>query len=893
MTNQQEQMSQWNQILLAWLHDPPNKALSIRGHVSRARDNAKIALGDDDVSRKRIEEAVTEADPMASVVERLPMPTAGDNGERAIGPRDGGLCVIHPLSGARANVQVPELADDFLNNQRKQLGSILQGLSGDGHKQLRIRFFAVWRLWPELLAANCAPGFALLPADTRTPDHTIWNHLDITAAFKAVAGDGDGAALLAFALGPVQRFIEAARSVRDLWSGSMILSWLAFRAMLPVIERLGPTALVYPSLRGNPLLDLWLRDGSRLGDKVSLPDVALRLTPSLPHRFLALVPWGEAGSTARELAGRCRQALASAWNEMADAVRKELKDQLDSFFQGWDDHWDSEIANYFSASTAIVPLASSAEDVDKRLARLLAGRESFVEAFADAEAVRGMARVIPSTDAPSYPQDHAGRWQYQVELVNRALAAQRAIRHVPRTPSSSNPDQRYPQKCTLLGSFEQMGPDDLAESKRFWDAVADSQKGIDGVRIRKDEALCAVGLVKRFAAPAFLARELCVQPSNLRFPDTWTVAAAEWLSRAEIRPDDIRRQYRDWNGQWLHWSRRDQDLDDADECPAAVFKQIEEARRPEKCGAPPVYYAILKLDGDDLGGWLRGERSPKVREVMHPKLVKYYEDLGAGAKAGLEAKRPVGPALHAAISTALANFGLHAVPEIVTKHHGTTIYSGGDDTLALLPVSTALACAVELRRAYMSDWWPPNGDGGEENKKRKYMMMGSRATISGGLVVVHAKDDLRLALQDARRAERQAKEAGKDALVITVRRRSGEHTSALCPWQFTETVENWRRQFAAGASDRWAYHLYAERPTLERLPVEAIKAEMRRQLGRAEAPTPSLLPPDELVATFDRLRESSVTTDAGSNKRFAWLDAALHAFLTLCHTASFLARGRD
>jgi CRISPR-associated protein Cmr2 len=315
------------------------------------------------------------------------------------------------------------------------------------------------------------------------------------------------------------------------------------------------------------------------------------------------------------------------------------------------------------------------------------------------------------------------------------------------------------------------------------------------------------------------------------------------------------------------------------------LKQIEDARKPEKCGAPPVYYAILKLDGDDLGGWLRGEKSPKVREVMHPDLVQYYQDLGQAARSGLDAKRPVGPALHAAISTALANFALHVVPHIVAKHHGTVIYSGGDDTLALLPASTALRCALELQQAYTADWY--------RKDHREYLMMGSRATLSGGLVVVHAKDDLRLALQDARRGERQAKESGRDTLAITVRRRSGEHTTAVCPWSFVPTVTEWTSAFQQGASDRWAYHLYANRPTLEKLPEEAIKAEMRRQVARAEEPTPSLIPPNQLADTFDTFRSSTVAADSGMRPRFEPPSLALHQFLTLCHTASFLARGRD
>ena len=69
--------------------------------------------------------------------------------------------------------------------------------------------------------------------------------------------------------------------------------------------------------------------------------------------------------------------------------------------------------------------------------------------------------------------------------------------------------------------------------------------------------------------------------------------------------------------------------------------------------------------------------------------------------------------------------------------------SGGDDTLVLMPVGEALSCALEMHDAYMTNWYTKEG--------REYLMMGSRPRF-GGLVVVHAKDDLRLALADARRA---------------------------------------------------------------------------------------------------------------------------------------------
>ncbi|HXG11350.1 MAG TPA: type III-B CRISPR-associated protein Cas10/Cmr2, partial [Gemmataceae bacterium] len=624
----------WDAVLLAYLHDPPDKALSIRGHVPRARDNAKIAVGDH-ISKRILEETVTSADPLASLIERFPMPTAGEGGERTVGPKNGCLLIVHPLSAYQRWLNVPELSSQLTQNEQNQLQTVIANLPGEGEVQARNRFLAIWRLWPDALAANVHECLALLPADTRTPDHTIWNHLDITAAFKAALSEEGGPALLAFALGPVQRFIEAARTVRDLWSGSMILSWLAFRAMQPILDKFGPTAFVYPALRGIPLVDLWLRE--QLGqDKVPLPGVKQRRAPSLPHRFLALVPWGVNGEKAKALATECQQAAEEAVQELADAVHGVLDEPLRGLCSDWDKRWKHQVKNYFNFAAAVVPLGGAAQVVDDRLADLLAGKSSFAEAFPEAEAVRNLARAIPPNHQPGYPQDHAGRWQYQVELVQRSLATHRTVRHVPPNPPIT-PGERFPQKCSLLGSFEQMGPDDLKESRRFWEG--DPDKGIEGVlqkltvkkhggRLRKGEAFCAVAMVKRFV-PEFLAQKLQLDIDDLWYWDTWTVAAAEWLDTAVIDPNEIRKQHGDWNGQWLHW-HGEQDDPDEPRCPPAVINRIKQAR--EAHAWPPIYYAILKLDGDNLGGWLRGENSPKVREVMHPDLVRYYEGLGAHTK---------------------------------------------------------------------------------------------------------------------------------------------------------------------------------------------------------------------------------------------------------------------
>ena len=85
----------WGDLLLAFLHDPPDKALDVRGHVGRACRYASAAL-DQPISADAIGGL---PDQLASIAERVPMPTAGDRGVRAVGPRDDQLTVFHPLSG--------------------------------------------------------------------------------------------------------------------------------------------------------------------------------------------------------------------------------------------------------------------------------------------------------------------------------------------------------------------------------------------------------------------------------------------------------------------------------------------------------------------------------------------------------------------------------------------------------------------------------------------------------------------------------------------------------------------------------------------------------------------------------------------------------------------------
>jgi CRISPR-associated protein Cmr2 len=158
------------------------------------------------------------------------------------------------------------------------------------------------------------------------------------------------------------------------------------------------------------------------------------------------------------------------------------------------------------------------------------------------------------------------------------------------------------------------------------------------------------------------SEELRLSQDDLRIPDTAQIAASKWLDDARQRgfPFDLD------NGQWLHWPNRTFDEDEK-AIPDSTWRSIEAAKK--ELGQAPAYYAVLAMDGDEMGRWLRGENSPRVHQVLHPDLHEYFARL-PGTAESLDAPRPVGPALHAAISQALTNFSLSVVPRVVEKHWG-------------------------------------------------------------------------------------------------------------------------------------------------------------------------------------------------------------------------------
>ncbi|RSK26555.1 type III-B CRISPR-associated protein Cas10/Cmr2 [Bacillus sp. HMF5848] len=192
------------------------------------------------------------------------------------------------------------------------------------------------------------------------------------------------------------------------------------------------------------------------------------------------------------------------------------------------------------------------------------------------------------------------------------------------------------------------------------------------------------------------------------------------------------------------------------------FKVIREVGTKYFKSFPPIreiaeeetYYAIIMMDGDDMGQWFSGKKGD------------------ANGVSILNQQR---------ISKRLEIFSKQVVPELVKEYKGKLIYSGGDDVLAFVPLHYALLLAKKLRQAFSSE------DKG----------LGELATASIGMVVAHQKAPLGQLLTYTRKLEKKAKTYKhpisyneKDALALSVFTHSGEVREVTLPWLLDGNVKN-------------------------------------------------------------------------------------------------------
>ncbi len=477
----------------------------------------------------------------------------------------------------------------------------------------------------------------------------------------------------------------------------------------------------------------------------------------------------------------CRRAVYSAWGDLADKVWERFVERVVDQGKGTQCIWDRQVTSFWETAWVI---------------------------GAD----------------PGNGQDHAWLDQRKNWRTHR-------------------PPVEGGDHCMLMGDWQELSgfvrSRERGRQDAFWRALKTHVDATSGnpLQLDENERLCTMALIKRLF-PHVAKEALGWTPSwdggqALRWPSTPRLAATGWLrhawssARAEAkafagiakgaRGGLMEPSLADGNvlsqlpGALLHRSgienARPDELAGNDGDPEATRGNLLQAYKTlaEMAGEPSAFYALLLMDGDRVGALLRSQESK--------------------------------------ITEGLASFS-SKVDATIRQHGGNTIYAGGDDVLALLPLEGAAPAALALRQAYRGAFAKiPN------------------ATVSAALVFAHFHVPLRHVLRAAhRQLDDVAKDGnGRDSLAVCVLTQSGVTREWVSTWEAgaaspVQAMMDVERDIDEKTSGRFFYAIrekYADVIAGNVLGADDIKSLLLAEYRRSEAAGGRA--PDDVGAHMDRL----------------------------------------
>lgn len=936
----------------ALLHDPPEKALILGkvGHEERALDLMRKIDASASITAE-----TRDADHIASAADRINFPK--DIEAKVDFAKDPVL--VHPLSGKEFRIPASALSAISGVDYKQVMSHVDEALSEiiSKYADTEARYLALWGELQQIIRAKengrSALGYLweLLPADSRIPDHSIWEHRRVVSA---IAGALPEPSLLLFSIGPVQDFIATARKTQDLWAGSYLLSYISWNAMKVVSDEIGPDSIIFPDLIDQPFCKNWLREkGMRF---IHQPDPEELSSPTLPNRFLAILPNEKAEDIARSSEG----AVKTVFKEVCLSVKRKVEDKVCDLRGDpkWDRIWERQTEDFLEVYWAVLPIGRK-DDYRVFI-------ETYKALLGDGS-LKDFEKLIKEYENKGFNPNIGTMYGNLYRLLEKGLGSRKITRDF-----SQQSEPHY--KCTVCGVREPVHPekhnnqscDEYGALVGFWRERLRGELN----DIKPNERLCAVCTTKRFAGKFHFNDKLQFDIRTF-FPSTSTMATAAFKLRliesgdngllvrahhyarkicdligdsaalGKAPPMVIRackhnlllEEFAKLEGDWFYKESLDKKsleqeyaedkeiFEERFKAAQKAFKGFEDAlKEMEKTrnldiGSPSSYYAIIQMDGDNMGKWLSGELAPEIASILHPAIRnKLRED--KNWQNLLTLKRPLNPSLHIATSRALRDFSLSVAREIIERDYlGKLIYSGGDDVLAFVSLKD-LPEVMHCLRAYFSgslvydeiegvmidfengSGFIPVDEGGiplslKTKKKPKGFLyaMGTTATASMGVAIVHHSYDLSKALQEVRQAEKKAKdEFGKNAFCISLNKRSGGAEIFGGKWYYEEdgrfemipVFEKVIEAFSSekGISPKFAYDFQGELLGLnqDKLPDVAVGSEIARLAIRHKHKE---FPEDKargLAADLLRLKKNRVPLDAISK---------------LLMISAFLARGEN
>ncbi|AIU70782.1 hypothetical protein TEU_10800 [Thermococcus eurythermalis] len=781
----------------------------------------------------------------------------------------------------------------FIETLRKAEESIARKIESADSME---KFARLWNDLPEKLeeeyqkalegegfenARDIAGELVHFPADPYVPDHDWLSRLDVYARLR----DGN-ARLLRFKLSPVQGFIANARTERDLWAGSHILSLLTYLAISELWRSFGPHALVIPHLRDQPFFE------HELGKELDERELQIA---NMPNKVLAIVPADEDVESLGEkiedsIRGFLEKLFRAAWEFYGMGEFFEKKDV-----------YDLTVRKYFSITVETVPLTKLDGIIEESLKAYL---ETLPDNF--------------ESEVHHYPELFTLLDQYTDFS---------SVRH-------DRSEQPGGFRCTLCGENLAIGGNDKYEKDgrveyvkykhvtEKWNDLRERLWARKIYDIKEKERLCPLCLTKRFY-PRFyvlwvknypmvgkdaseikamaegkkkeLKRFRSVSEVALRRP---TAEALKRFENGELKANekpvtwydvflylalDVFPEWRDefrkptfTGDKAKEFTDKLRELSEAlrllferlapnaevfyvesltdKEALAKVYgvnvdklKDIDVsaiARALKELvtfiGEPPKYYAILKMDGDNMGKVLSGSKA--VKDVG-----EYF-----ARESTIGANRPATPVIHTTITRSLSEFAVKHVSAVSETHDAELLYAGGDDVLALSSTDEAFGLAYEVQGEFTEDWvgYEP--------------LQGETRSMSGGILITYYKEPLYTAVPGVNGLEHLAKESGRNGLAIGYRKHSGAFYRVAVNWElfkggyYSSLLREFKRE---KISRKLIYELDTVTwPNEPRAVLNLLKYEFLRH------------------SNYDKKKEREGLIEALAN--FLWLVRNVRAFLT-------------
>jgi len=795
----------WKLKLKAFLHDPPYKIKFIETHRREAEELFNKILPNETFEDK----TVILADLIASAQSRIIVQPKFEDTQKGEDFK----------KKSRVNFDECEFIDIFSENKEpiqtpdiekvQDLFDKLGKLSfSDENERAKFIFLFLWRFFPEIF-----PEINKHPADSRAPNHSIYDHLVQTSAIVSALRRP---AFLLFIIAPVQSFISKARKTSDLWAGSYMLSYLTWESMKPLVENFGPDIVVFPNLFGQPLVDRWLYlkfFNNSYFYKLDLPkfmewlekwknknkDLEERLTiANFPNRFLAIIPYDNT------LAKICEETFKGNLKGLAEKVYEKIKSYSEKVNPSTKNNIEKHLLTYFQVFWVIIPWSNSSIPnpplrrdfpsekeyevaCDKYKEKYILPVLKEYEALFEEDNLYNTIKEI--IDHPFYkPANVGSAYSLLLELLEKLLGSRKSVRDFDQV---EQPDE----KCHLCGEFEVLKID--------WEKLT------PGV-VKGSEKLCGVCLTKRLC-PKIIKEELGLS-DEIKFPSTSEMASIGEKRRLN---DEIKKIFKQ---EFDNFRKTVKEKNNNKELPSSISvpklkgdpllceidgeflmkETYTEDHFERNYGLrvskedfqgvlniinlnqvnPSRYYAILQMDGDHIGKWLRGEFNPRIKDTIHNKVVEVLISYSEGEDRRkiekiLCAKHPTSPSIHQTFSRRLSNFAISEVRRIVEdEHYGKLVYAGGDDVLALLPIEEVLKCAYNLQKKYKE-------------------ILSPKATMSAGILIVHHKYPLYLALKKVQEAGKKMKNVyNRNGFCLVYMSNSGEERECGGNWELVGFIED-------------------------------------------------------------------------------------------------------